>query len=65
MPWRRLTPTPPPSTHVLERRRPPNPQVCIQIFKERGHEVDYKVGLPKEELLKIIPEYDGAFPQAN
>lgn len=39
------------------------PQVCIQIFKERGHEVDYKVGLPKEELLKIIPEYDGASPQ--
>lgn len=37
-----------------------DPQVCIQIFKERGHEVDYKVGLPKEELLKIIPQYDGA-----
>ena len=33
--------------------------MCIQIFKERGHEVDYKVGLPKEELLKIIPDYDG------
>lgn len=33
--------------------------VCIQIFKERGHEVDYKVGLSKEELLNIIPQYHG------
>lgn len=31
----------------------------MQIFKERGHEVDYKVGLPKEELIKIIPDYNG------
>lgn len=54
-----LTTTDPDTIHVfpiVDR----DPQVCIQIFKERGHEVDYKVGLPKEELLKIIPQYDGA-----
>eukprot|EP00952_Eustigmatos_sp_NYUAD-ZCMA_P010983 44756-Eustigmatos_ZCMA.PRE.1 len=34
-------------------------QCCIEIFKERGHHVDYKVGLSKDELLKIIGQYDG------
>jgi D-3-phosphoglycerate dehydrogenase / 2-oxoglutarate reductase len=34
-------------------------QVCVEIFKERGHQVDYKVGLPKDELIKIIGQYDG------
>ncbi len=32
---------------------------AIAIFKERGVDVDVKVGLPKEELEKIIPLYDG------
>ena len=32
---------------------------AIAIFKERGVEVDVKVGLPKEELEKIIGLYDG------
>jgi len=34
-------------------------QVCIEIFKNKGHEVDYKVGLPKDELIRIIGNYDG------
>lgn len=29
------------------------------LKKESGLEVDVKTGLPKEELIKIIPEYDG------
>jgi len=32
---------------------------AVAIFKERGVEADVKTGLPKEELLKIIGEYDG------
>ena len=32
---------------------------AIAIFNERGLEVDVKVGLPKEELEKIIGLYDG------
>jgi D-3-phosphoglycerate dehydrogenase len=32
---------------------------AVQIFKERGVEVDTKTGLSKEELLKIIGDYDG------
>ncbi|MCJ9427598.1 phosphoglycerate dehydrogenase [Kordiimonas marina] len=30
-----------------------------QVFKERGVDVDYKPGLDKDELLKIIGDYDG------
>lgn len=30
-----------------------------KTFKERGVEVDYKPGLDKDELLKIIGDYDG------
>ncbi len=30
-----------------------------EVFKEAGIEVDVKTGLDKEELLQIIPEYDG------
>ncbi len=30
-----------------------------KIFKERGIDVDVKVGLEKEELLEIIDQYDG------
>ena len=32
---------------------------AVEIFKERGLEVDVKVGLSKEELEKVIGEYDG------
>ena len=32
---------------------------AIDIFKSRGVDVDVKVGLPKEELEKIIGDYDG------
>jgi D-3-phosphoglycerate dehydrogenase len=32
---------------------------AVSIFKVRGVEVDVKTGLPKEELLKIVDQYDG------
>ena len=32
---------------------------AIDIFKQRGVEVDFKPGLKKDELLKIIGDYDG------
>jgi D-3-phosphoglycerate dehydrogenase len=32
---------------------------AVQIFKDRGVDVDVKTGLSKDELLKIIGEYDG------
>ncbi|HEY5412778.1 MAG TPA: hydroxyacid dehydrogenase, partial [Caulobacteraceae bacterium] len=32
---------------------------AVQIFKERGVEVDTKTGLSKDELLEIIGDYDG------
>ena len=32
---------------------------AVAIFKERGVEVDVKTGLDKDELAKIIGEYDG------
>lgn len=32
---------------------------AVQIFKEHGLEVDVKVGLSKEELEKVIGDYDG------
>ena len=32
---------------------------AVAIFKERGVEVDVKTGLTKDELLKIIGDYDG------
>lgn len=33
--------------------------ICVDIFKQRGHEVDYKVGMSKEELISVIDNYDG------
>ena len=30
-----------------------------EIFKERGLEVDVNVGLERDELIKIIGDYDG------
>ena len=32
---------------------------AVAIFKERGVEADVKTGLAKEELIKIIGDYDG------
>ena len=32
---------------------------AVAIFKERGVETDVKTGLPKEELIKIVGDYDG------
>jgi D-3-phosphoglycerate dehydrogenase len=32
---------------------------AVEIFRNRGVEADVKTGLPKEELLKIIGDYDG------
>src|SRR5258708_38539189 len=32
---------------------------AVAIFKERGIETDVKTGLSKEELVKIIGNYDG------
>ncbi|MDO9246200.1 MAG: phosphoglycerate dehydrogenase, partial [Phenylobacterium sp.] len=32
---------------------------AIDIFKQRGVDADVKTGLSKEELLKIIDQYDG------
>ena len=32
---------------------------ALAIFKERGVEADVKTGLSKEELLKIVDQYDG------
>ena len=32
---------------------------AAEIFRNRGLEVDVKPGLSKEELIEIIPQYDG------
>ncbi|HHL42863.1 MAG TPA: phosphoglycerate dehydrogenase [Hellea balneolensis] len=32
---------------------------ALDVFKDRGVDVDVITGLSKEELIKIIPEYDG------
>ena len=34
-------------------------QAAVDIFKQRGVDADVKTGLTKEELLKIIGDYDG------
>jgi hypothetical protein len=33
--------------------------LCVQIFKDRGHQVDLIKTLPEAELNKIIGDYDG------
>ena len=40
-------------------------QAAIDIFKARGLEVDFKPGLKKDELLKIIGAYDGLAVRSN
>src|SRR5271165_4731364 len=32
---------------------------AVEIFRQRGVEVDFKPGLPPDELKRIIGEYDG------
>ena len=32
---------------------------AVAIFKERGVDADVKTGLSKEELIKIVDQYDG------
>ena len=31
--------------------------LCVKIFKERGHQVDFLKTLPEAELIKIIGDY--------
>lgn len=33
-------------------------QICIKIFKERGHQVDLLPTKPEAELIGIIGSYD-------
>ncbi|CAN0365883.1 unnamed protein product, partial [Laminaria digitata] len=33
--------------------------VCESVFRSRGHAVDFKPGMSKEELLAVIGKYDG------
>ena len=32
---------------------------AVAIFRERGVDADVKTGLAKEELIKIVDQYDG------
>ena len=32
---------------------------AVAIFRERGVDADVKTGLSKEELIKIVDQYDG------
>lgn len=34
-------------------------EACIEIFKSRGHEVDFVKTMPESELIKVIGKYDG------
>jgi D-3-phosphoglycerate dehydrogenase len=34
-------------------------QAAVEIFKQRGVDADVKTGLSKDELLKIVADYDG------
>src|SRR4051812_315651 len=67
-PARTPTPTPPRKGEGPKPRNPPMPRVLIAdklspaavaIFKERGVDADVKTGLSKDELLKVIGDYDG------
>jgi D-3-phosphoglycerate dehydrogenase len=33
--------------------------ICVDIFEQNGHTVDYKSKLSEDELSKVIPNYDG------
>src|ERR1700679_3370022 len=45
----------PPRVLISDKLSP----AAVAIFKERGVDVDVKPGLDKEELAKIIGDYDG------
>jgi len=49
--WRRFMP----KVLISDKLSP----AAVAIFKERGIETDVKTGLSKEELIKIIGDYDG------
>eukprot|EP01041_Mallomonas_annulata_P002832 gene2832-5566_t len=34
-------------------------EICIKLFQQRGHQVDFLPTRPEAELIKIIGEYDG------
>jgi hypothetical protein len=34
-------------------------ELCVKIFKDRGHQVDFLKTLPEAELVKIIGDYEG------
>ena len=34
-------------------------QLCVKIFENRGHQVDFKPTVSEEELIKTIGEYEG------
>lgn len=34
-------------------------ECCINLFKERGHQVDFLNSMPEAELIKIIGSYEG------
>jgi D-3-phosphoglycerate dehydrogenase len=34
-------------------------ELCVKIFKDRGHQVDFLKTLPEAELIKIIGDYEG------
>jgi len=34
-------------------------KLCVKIFQNRGHTVDFKDTLKEPELIKIIGDYDG------
>jgi D-3-phosphoglycerate dehydrogenase len=46
---------PPPKVLIADQLSPP----AVAIFKNRGVDVDVRTGLSKDELLKIIGDYDG------
>ncbi|MGF1454631.1 MAG: phosphoglycerate dehydrogenase [Alphaproteobacteria bacterium] len=40
-------------------------EAAVEIFRSRGIEADFKPGLPKEDLLQIIGDYDGLAVRSN
>ena len=51
----------PPRVLISDKLSP----AAVEIFRERGVEVDVKPGLDKDELAKIIGEYDGLAIRSN
>lgn len=38
---------------------------CISVFKSAGFEVDFKAGIPKNELFEIIPSYNALIVRSS